>query len=47
VLDALRRLCVGRTAIIATHAKAARSYFGQRLEIADGRAQGNRLAGND
>ena len=47
VLDALRRLCVGRTAIIATHAKAARSYFGQRLEIADGRAQGSRLAGND
>jgi ATP-binding cassette subfamily C protein CydD len=47
VLDALRRLCVGRTAIIATHAKAARSYFGQRLEIAEGRAQGSRLAGND
>jgi len=47
VLDALRRLCVGRTAIIATHAKAARCYFGQRLEIADGRAQGSRLAGND
>ncbi len=46
VLDALRRLCVGRTAIIATHAKAARSYFGQRLEIDQGRAQGNRLAGN-
>jgi ATP-binding cassette subfamily C protein CydD len=47
VLDALRRLCVGRTAIIATHAKAARSYFGQRLEIADGRTQGSRMAGND
>ena len=45
VLDSLRRLCVGRTAIIATHARAARQYFGRVLEIADGRAVGSRMAG--
>ena len=45
VLDSLRRLCVGRTAIVATHARAARQYFGTVLEIAEGRAAGSRLAG--
>lgn len=46
VLDALRRLCVGRTAIVATHARAARGYFGKVLELAAGRAAGERMAGN-
>ena len=46
VLDAIRRLCVGRTAIVATHARAARSQFGQVLELAAGRAVADRMAGN-
>ncbi len=46
VLDALRRLCVGRTAIVATHARAARGYFGRTLEMAGGRATSDRMAGN-
>jgi ATP-binding cassette subfamily C protein CydD len=46
VLDALRRLCVGRTAIVATHARAARSAFGRVLEMEAGRAGGSRMAGN-
>ncbi len=37
VLDALRRLCVGRTAVVATHARAARGYFGRVLEMSGGR----------
>ncbi len=45
VLESLRRLCVGRTAIVATHARAARRYFGRVLDIADGRAAGARMAG--
>lgn len=45
VLESLRRLCVGRTAIIATHARAARKYFGRVLKIADGRAGDARMAG--
>lgn len=45
VLDALRRLCAGRTAIIATHARAARGYFGRTLELAAGRAAADRMAG--
>jgi ATP-binding cassette subfamily C protein CydD len=46
VLDALRRLCVGRTAIVATHARAARGYFGRVLELSAGRAATDRMAGN-
>jgi ATP-binding cassette subfamily C protein CydD len=46
VLDALRRLCVGRTAIVATHARAARGYFGKVLELSAGRDAAERMAGN-
>ncbi|CAH0168396.1 thiol reductant ABC exporter subunit CydD [Roseomonas sp. CECT 9278] len=46
VLDALRRLCVGRTAIVATHARAARGYFGKVLQMAGGREANDRMAGN-
>jgi ATP-binding cassette subfamily C protein CydD len=46
VLDALRRLCVGRTAIVATHARAARGYFGKVLELSAGRDAADRMAGN-
>jgi ATP-binding cassette subfamily C protein CydD len=46
VLDALRRLCVGRTAIVATHARAARGYFGKVLQLSAGRDAGDRMAGN-
>jgi ATP-binding cassette subfamily C protein CydD len=46
VLDALRRLCVGRTAIVATHARAARGYFGKVLHMSAGREAGDRMAGN-
>lgn len=45
VLDAVRRLCVGRTAIVSTHARAARDVFGQVLELQAGRAAGARMAG--
>jgi ATP-binding cassette subfamily C protein CydD len=45
VLEAVRRLCIGRTAIVATHARAARNAFGQVLELQSGRAAGARLAG--
>ncbi|BDG71876.1 thiol reductant ABC exporter subunit CydD [Roseomonas fluvialis] len=46
VLDALRRLCVGRTAIVATHARAARGYFGKVLQLSAGRDAADRMAGN-
>ena len=46
VLDALRRLCVGRTAVVATHARAARGYFGKVLQLSAGRAAADRMAGN-
>lgn len=46
VLDSLRRLCVGRTAIVATHARAARGHFGRVLELSAGRAAADRMAGN-
>jgi len=45
VLDALRRLCVGRTAIVATHARAARGYFGRTLDLGAATAS-DRMAGN-
>ncbi len=46
VLDALRRLCVGRTAIVATHARAARGYFGRTLDLAEAGRATDRMAGN-
>lgn len=45
VLDALRRLCVGRTAIVATHARAARGYFGRTLDLGAATVS-DRMAGN-
>jgi len=46
VLEALRRLCVGRTAIVASHARAALTGFGRVLELEAGRAGAARMAGN-
>ncbi len=46
VLDALRRLCVGRTAIVATHARAARGYFGRTFDLGALAASADRMAGN-
>jgi ATP-binding cassette subfamily C protein CydD len=45
VLDSLRRLCAGRTAIVATHSRAAQRRLGRVLEIEGGRAAGARMAG--
>jgi ATP-binding cassette subfamily C protein CydD len=45
VLDALRRLCVGRTAIVATHARAARGYFGRTLDLGAAAGAADRMAG--
>jgi ATP-binding cassette subfamily C protein CydD len=45
VLDSLRRLCAGRTAIIASHSRAAQRSLGRVLEIEAGRALGQRMAG--
>ncbi len=38
VLDSLRRLALGRTVILASHAAAAHAFGGRRLDIAKGRA---------
>jgi len=38
VLDSLRRLCTGRTAVIASHSAALRARFPRVLELRDGRA---------
>jgi ATP-binding cassette subfamily C protein CydD len=45
VLESLRRLCAGRTAIVATHSRAAQRVLGRVLEIEHGRAAGARMAG--
>lgn len=45
VLDSLRRLCAGRTAIIATHSPALRGRFSRVLELEKGRAVLSRMAG--
>lgn len=45
VLDSLRRLCSGRTAIIASHSRAAQRSLGRVLEIEAGRAPASRMAG--
>jgi ATP-binding cassette subfamily C protein CydD len=45
VLESLRRLCAGRTAIVATHSRAAQRRLGRVLELENGRAAGTRMAG--
>ena len=45
VLDSLRRLCGGRTAIVATHSRAAQRALGRVLELEHGRVAGARMAG--
>ncbi len=40
VVESLRRLCFGRTAIIASHSAALRAGWGRVLRIEDGRAAG-------
>lgn len=46
VLEAIRRLCLGRTVLIATHSAAAlRGLPGRVLALEGGRAAGRRLAG--
>ncbi|MBC9210165.1 thiol reductant ABC exporter subunit CydD, partial [Roseomonas aerophila] len=46
VLDSLRRLCTGRTAIIATHSPAVRARFARVLELSEGRmVASSRMAG--
>jgi ATP-binding cassette subfamily C protein CydD len=40
LIESLRRLCVGRTAIVATHSRAARRALGRVLEIDAGRLAG-------
>ena len=37
VLDSLRRLAIGRTVILASHAAAAHAFAGRRLDLRDGR----------
>ena len=41
VIDSLQRLCLGRTAIIASHSTAARARLGRVLEIEAGRVAGS------
>ncbi|WP_137176590.1 thiol reductant ABC exporter subunit CydD [Roseomonas sp. AR75] len=45
VLESLRRLCSGRTAIVATHSRAAQRMLGRVLAMEHGRAVGARMAG--
>ncbi len=40
VIESLRRLCMGRTAIIASHSRAARARLGRAIEIEAGRVAG-------
>jgi ATP-binding cassette, subfamily C, bacterial CydD len=37
VIDSLRRLCIGRTAIIASHSGLARAHLGRVLDLDSGR----------
>lgn len=46
VMESLKRLCLGRTAIIATHARGFRAWGAPVLELAGGRAVGKQMAGN-
>jgi ATP-binding cassette subfamily C protein CydD len=45
VLESLRRLCAGRTAIVASHSRLAQRVLGRVLEIESGRLAGARMAG--
>ena len=38
VLDGLKRLAIGRTVILASHATAAQAFLGRRLDLREGRA---------
>lgn len=38
VLDSLRKLALGRTVVLASHASAAHAFAGRRLDLRDGRA---------
>jgi ATP-binding cassette subfamily C protein CydD len=40
VLESLRRLAIGRTVILASHAAAAHAFTGRRLDLRDGRVVG-------
>ncbi len=42
VLDGLKRLAIGRTVILASHAVAAHAFSGRRLDLRDGRAVASR-----
>jgi ATP-binding cassette subfamily C protein CydD len=44
VLDSLRRLAIGRTVILASHATAAHAFGGRRLDLRDGRVAAARGA---
>ena len=44
VIDSLLKLCLGRTAIIASHSAAARARLGRVLEISGGRVAGSNRA---
>lgn len=46
VMESLKRLCLGRTAIIATHARGFRAWGSPVMELAGGRAVGKQMAGN-
>ncbi|WP_424136422.1 thiol reductant ABC exporter subunit CydD [Roseomonas chloroacetimidivorans] len=46
VLESLRRLCTGRTAVIASHSAALRARFPKVLELREGRAVAQRRAVN-
>jgi ATP-binding cassette subfamily C protein CydD len=42
VLDSLRRLALGRTVILASHAAAAHAFGGRRLDLRAGKAEATR-----
>ncbi len=44
VLESLRRLAIGRTVILASHAAAAHAFAGRRLDLRDGRVVGAAVA---
>jgi len=47
LIESLKRLCLGRTALIASHSPALRAAFGRSVELAQGRlAAFGRAAGN-
>ncbi|MBR0653819.1 thiol reductant ABC exporter subunit CydD [Plastoroseomonas arctica] len=46
VMESLKRLCLGRTAIIATHARGFRAWGAAVLDLAGGRALGKQMAGD-